>query len=548
MVHKNVWSIADYRFLLPPSMGPSISMFTRPSTKPWGLKWRSSVWFTTTVVGFGITTDLLVYSIIIPVMPFQLERLQYSQAQASALTGWLLCAYSVGLVLSTIPIAMFAEKSSSRRTPLVIGLLALLGAQVLLMEAPNYALMAVARTLQGISSSMIWIVGLALLCDTTPEHNVGRQLGIAMTGLSVGLMVGTPAGGTLYARFGFRAPFIFGEICTAVDLFLRLLIIEKDVAIRWGYDPATCRDVNFVANLQASSLPNRSSDPIGSSTFTPLQPSPEQIPALGDPKQNPPPLDPCVSSSNNLTVSEISLVRKPLPLLPVIRLLGQSSRAVVALTMSLIYGTLNTMQEPSLPLHLQSVWGYNSDKVGLVYMAALVPALISSPLSGLLADRIGSDYITSICLLLALPWWIVLTLRKSIALFVVSLAIQSFFVSGVVPPVTAELATVARGMQGVGYAHVYGAFNLAFGIGTAVGPILGGQIYGRAKHGWTALCCITAALIIVCIMLAFCYTGDDPLLSKMMRQQNWSQVSVEMKPLKARLKERATDNSEEHPA
>lgn len=64
---------------------------------------------------------------------------------------------------ATIPIAMFAERGSSRRTPLVIGLFALLGGQVLLMEAPNYALMAVARALQGISSSMVWTVGLALL-------------------------------------------------------------------------------------------------------------------------------------------------------------------------------------------------------------------------------------------------------------------------------------------------------------------------------------------------------------------------------------------------
>lgn len=64
---------------------------------------------------------------------------------------------------ATIPIAIFAENSSSRRTPLLLGLVALLGAQVLLMEAPNYALMALARALQGISSSMIWVVGLALL-------------------------------------------------------------------------------------------------------------------------------------------------------------------------------------------------------------------------------------------------------------------------------------------------------------------------------------------------------------------------------------------------
>lgn len=39
----------------------------------------------------GVATDLLVYSIIVPVMPFQLERLGYHAV--SALTGWLLFAY-----------------------------------------------------------------------------------------------------------------------------------------------------------------------------------------------------------------------------------------------------------------------------------------------------------------------------------------------------------------------------------------------------------------------------------------------------------------------
>lgn len=39
----------------------------------------------------GITTDLLVYSSIIPVIPFQLQKLNYTGV--SALTGWLLSAY-----------------------------------------------------------------------------------------------------------------------------------------------------------------------------------------------------------------------------------------------------------------------------------------------------------------------------------------------------------------------------------------------------------------------------------------------------------------------
>jgi hypothetical protein len=39
----------------------------------------------------GVATDLLVYSIIIPVMPFQLQNLGYHNV--SSLTGWLLFSY-----------------------------------------------------------------------------------------------------------------------------------------------------------------------------------------------------------------------------------------------------------------------------------------------------------------------------------------------------------------------------------------------------------------------------------------------------------------------
>lgn len=39
----------------------------------------------------GIVTDLLVYSIVIPVMPFHLESLGYTNV--ASLTGWLLFAY-----------------------------------------------------------------------------------------------------------------------------------------------------------------------------------------------------------------------------------------------------------------------------------------------------------------------------------------------------------------------------------------------------------------------------------------------------------------------
>jgi predicted MFS family arabinose efflux permease len=69
---------------------------------------------------------------------------------------------------------MMSERYGARRWPLIIGLLALVASQIMFMEAPSYAVLCVARFIQGVSSSVVWIIGLALLCDCVPERNIGR--------------------------------------------------------------------------------------------------------------------------------------------------------------------------------------------------------------------------------------------------------------------------------------------------------------------------------------------------------------------------------------
>ncbi|KAJ7693559.1 MFS general substrate transporter [Mycena rosella] len=449
---------------------------------PMGLKWRSSSWFTTLVVGLGISTDLVVYSIIIPVMPFQLERLGYHSV--SALTGWLLFCYSAGLALFTIPIAMLSERYNNRRSPLIAGLVLLIGSQIMLMEAPNYPVMCVARVLQGIGSMMVWVVGLALLCDSTPEQFVGRQLGLAMSGFAIGSVAGPPIGGALYTRFGFRGPFICGIIFSVVDLIGRFLIIERKDALLWGIDPAIT-PVNET-KLEESKL--------GEGQIAP--------PLTYNGNQGPP-AEP--------VVTKLSLAGV------MIRLL-KSRRAVVIITIIFLYGIIYSAQEPTLPLHLQDRWGLDSGKVGLVYIAGVVPTLFSSPLAGWYTDRQGVEWLSVICIALALPWWVVMIIQKSLALFITAYALGWFFITGLFSPIMAELAAVSRGIEGVGYGHVYGAFNLVYGIGTVLGPVIGGQIYAHLKEGWMVINLFSAGLLFVSLGLAFCYTGADPLLGKLMRR------------------------------
>jgi predicted MFS family arabinose efflux permease len=50
------------------------------------------------------------------------------------------------------------------------------------MEAPTYWVMCLARVIQGFSSSVVWIVGLALLCDVVPEEHVGSGCPVISAG------------------------------------------------------------------------------------------------------------------------------------------------------------------------------------------------------------------------------------------------------------------------------------------------------------------------------------------------------------------------------
>ncbi|TFK57595.1 MFS general substrate transporter [Heliocybe sulcata] len=488
------------------------------ANRPWGLAWRSSIWFSTLVVGFGVCTDLIVYSVVIPVLPFRLEGLGYTGV--SALVGYILFAYSGGLVISTPPIVMLCERYNTRQMPFVLGMLFLIGSQVLLMEAPTYWVMCLARIIQGVSSSVVWVVGLALLCENVPEEVVGRQLGLAMSGLSLGILVGPPVGGGLYNAFGYRGPFIFGIIISVIDLIGRLLIIERKDALLWGVDTAASQGKD-VEQPPAGSDEKKEKRVETDDTQKDAQIRASQEPDDAGPSRADGQVD--VPKSNTEGAQETQTAaelheagKKRISVFRVVGQLGRSPRALTAFIITIAYGLVYASQEPTIPLHLQAQWGYDSTKVGLVFIASVVPTLISSPIAGWLADKCGAEWVTAPMLILSIPWWLIVIINGHVALFIVAFAIQSLFTAGALAPITAELAAVARTFDEIGYAHVYGAFNLAYGVGSAVGPLIGGQIYDHTSRGWLAVCVLAAGLVLISAVLGFIYTGETSLLKRIL--------------------------------
>ncbi|KAI0762569.1 MFS general substrate transporter [Fomes fomentarius] len=472
--------------------------------RPWGLRWRSSIWFITLAVGIGVTTDILVYSMIVPIVPFRLEELGY-HSEVSGLVGWLLFAYSAALVVSTPPIAYLSERYKNRKIPLLCGQVALIGSQIMLMEAPMFWVMTLARVAQGISASVIWVVGLALVCDTVPEAMVGKHMGLVMMGMSLGNLAGPPVAGALDQRFGFRGPFILGIIITTFEFVCRLLIIERHEAALWD---SSLRRLMVESNASrgraygTTDAEKRDEQP-PQATIQP--PADEEIAIV-------PESEPVAEAPSHATT--LTTRSQPPAQLSILLKLVKSPRAMAPALLALAFGIIITSQEPVVPLYLRSIYGLTVDKIGLVYLAVVIPTFISSPLSGWYSDRGGTTLSTLICLMGTIPFWVLIFIKGPLAYFIVMFGCLYFFASALISPITAEFASASRSMDGVGFGHTYGAFNVAYGIGSAIGPVIGGQIYDHATRSWMALNLFDLGMVVTGIIVVLTFFGERPLLNR----------------------------------
>ena len=285
-------------------------------------------------------------------------------------------------------------------------------------------------------------------CDTTPEQHLGRQFGIASMGITVGSLVGPPVAGALYKRWGFRAPFIFGIIVTGIDLLARLLLIERHEAMRWGIDPMAIaasskeKDPEVASGVTAVERAERPSTPVSQSAAQGLS---DDSVIEGEGRAEAKVEE--KAREGDRTEEQPQGSKKPrvilLPHTALLKLM-KSPRAAVCIIVTLIWGLEWVGQEPAIVLHLNRVWGLDPHGAGIAFIAAIVPALIceSGPpifptlrcilttwaaaevLSGWLSDKYGPAPIACITILLSLPWYGLVTIEDTLAMFLTFFALE----------------------------------------------------------------------------------------------------------------------------
>lgn len=173
------------------------------------------------IVTLAIFVDILIYSLIIPLLPQFVRKLSLSENTANLLYG----SYAWGGLL-ILPLAGWASDRFGRRKPMIWGLIGLLLSTFLFMWSDSIAWLVVARILQGISAIFNWTAGLALLADFFPKEERGKAMGIAFSGTSVANLIGPPLSGWLFDLGGLTWPFIFAAILVVIDLLARVIFLK----------------------------------------------------------------------------------------------------------------------------------------------------------------------------------------------------------------------------------------------------------------------------------------------------------------------------------
>ena len=289
------------------------------------------------------------------------------------------------LMIGAAIFGWLSDRTSSRSVPFLGGLL-MLGAGTLLLCLANKAYWVVAsRTLQGLSASIVFTVGLALLSDTVDRKDIGQFIGYFQLSSNIGILISPLIGGVVYAKAGYYAVFAIMFALILTDIFLRLFLIERKDRVK--YIPLS------------QEIPN---DDLGTKDQTPGQPDSNWQATQREPQGS------SKDRSRNSATEEPPTDNHTPKAFPLITLL-KSPRLLTAVYGIFINYALVASFDGVLPSFVQRTFGWTSLGAGLIFLCIALPTLLS-PLVGALSDKYGPRWFAVCGLLLPAPFLVLLRL------------------------------------------------------------------------------------------------------------------------------------------
>ncbi|EHA24883.1 hypothetical protein ASPNIDRAFT_210350 [Aspergillus niger ATCC 1015] len=426
------------------------------SSPPWKLAFRSSRAFVISVVAIAVFTDVFIYGMIVPILPIVLKtRVIVPEDELQKWMSIMLAAFGGGIFFGSPIFGYFADRSSSRQLPFLIGLLALAGTTIVFWFAETVSFLVIARSLQGLSAAVVWTVGLALVVDTVGKDQVGAAMGYVSMALTVG---------------------------TVFDICLRLVMVEPKNAAQWiqsgsgGETQALLNEAEtHGAGYDAITANARAGQTSGLGNEYPTEGSGEPL-----------------TSGRSTSVPGI------------IRLIF-SGKLLVVLLATVVDAIIWSAFDTVLPLYVMKTFGWGSFEIGLCFLPLFAPSFLS-PWIGDAVDRWGALRVAFVGFLLDFPTLLLFqlvarnTTQDQVLLYVflflagVASTLQMVSLMTEVNNVTERYEREFPGIFGHqgGTAQAYGLFNVAWSGGQVLGPLVAGLLVERA--GWTTMVTVLGAV------------------------------------------------------
>ncbi|KAH7377604.1 major facilitator superfamily domain-containing protein [Pyrenochaeta sp. MPI-SDFR-AT-0127] len=460
----------------------------------YGHDFRSSKRLVKIVVCTATFTDVFLYGLIVPVLPFALsERLGLPDNMIQTWNSILLGTYGAAILLCSLVFGHIGDRMQSRKSPFILGLLVLGAATALFAVGNSLTVLIIARILQGASTAIVFTVGFALMIDKIGKEQIGEAMGYTSLSMFLGLFSGPVIGGACYQYGGYLAVFIPAFCLIGLEVLLRFLIVEENryserlqpqdeevLPVSYGtIDPgsSSVRNRHGSTNAVSSIDPGRSESLLSSTPITDQKPQQSSIMAL-----------------------------------------LSSVRLLVAMVGLFTINSFTTAFEGVLPVYVKELFHVNSMQAALMFLSLTIPMLLA-PLNGKLVDRVGVKWPAvvgfGICVpsLLCLRLVLKNTVHDMIVLALVLLCAGlgvSMALPAMMTEVTHAMEEEERRVPGIfgpygAYSQAYGLTNAAFAGGALAGPLYAGVL--RESFGWPFMSLIMGFLCAVVLVLCLLVSG-----------------------------------------
>ncbi len=195
----------------------------------------------TLILSFTLLVVMLGYGLIMPIMPFYIERFGAGGIEL----GWMMSTYAL-MQLICAPVWGRLSDRHGRKPILAIGVSGYALSLLFFGLATEFWMLFLARTLSGVLSSATMPTAMAYIADCLPEEERGGGMGQLGAAMGVGVVIGPVLGGYLSTR-SLALPFFVGSGLAALA-FVFVIVALPGLSRRTPPAP-TVRELRNLATV-----------------------------------------------------------------------------------------------------------------------------------------------------------------------------------------------------------------------------------------------------------------------------------------------------------